>query len=452
MGDQAMRSAVQGTPSAFWAAEFGTKPKGWETVSVGELVALGILWVKSGFAQGGHNSQGRGVPHLRPFNVTTDGIISLDQVKSVSPPEPNSPYWVRPGDVIFNNTNSEELVGKTALFSLAGKFVLSNHMTILRVLDPSRLDARWLSFKMQLLWRLGIFQALCRRHVNQASVSLERLKGVELVLPSLSEQRAIAHVLSSEQRAREATVAAVAATRELKRSLMRHLFAYGPVPPDRTDDVQLKTVAIGRVPAHWSMTTLGSIARIGNGSTPKRDNPAYWTGGSIPWLNSGVVHQTRIAGAPDFVTDTALAECHLPRVPRGSVVVAITGQGKTLGTAAQVLFETTVNQHLAYLRFTDGSVLPAFVLAYLQTRYDDLRMQGSAGGGTKAAITCALLKKYPLPLPPLDEQHSIASALEALDGKLAAEQRVDAGLAGLFEALLRQVFTGQVRVRERLSP
>jgi type I restriction enzyme S subunit len=111
-----------------------------------------------------------------------------------------------------------------------------------------------------------MFRALCRRHVNQASVSLARLRSVRFPLPSFEEQRAIAHVLRTVQEAKEATEEVIAATRELKRSLMRYLFTYGPVPGDEAERVPLNETEIGPAPEHWDVHNLGDVVEKGGGS------------------------------------------------------------------------------------------------------------------------------------------------------------------------------------------
>ncbi|ADW21443.1 restriction modification system DNA specificity domain protein [Thermus scotoductus SA-01] len=202
--------------------EIGPIPAHWRVVRLGELVAKGILWMKNGFPQGKHNRTASGVPHLRPFNITDTGDITLSQVKYVPPPPEDSPYRVFPGDVIFNNTNSEELVGKTAYFDRNGTFVISNHMTLIRVLS-GEVNPYWLSKYLHWLWSKGVFRNLCRRHVNQASVSLERLKQVTLPLPPLPEQRAIAHVLRTVDRRIAAEEAYARALGDLFKSLLQEL-------------------------------------------------------------------------------------------------------------------------------------------------------------------------------------------------------------------------------------
>ncbi len=136
-------------------AEESQLPEGWGAAGIGELIDSGQLWVKNGYADGRFNIEGLGVPHLRTFNISDAGAIDLTQIKSVRPPSVDDPHWLHRSDVIFNNTNSEELVGKTALFDQAGDFVLSNHMTILRVLNRHCLEPSFLARALHRKWMTG---------------------------------------------------------------------------------------------------------------------------------------------------------------------------------------------------------------------------------------------------------------------------------------------------------
>ena len=107
---------------------------------------------------------------------------------------------------------------------------------------------------------------------------------------------------------------------------------------------------LGDIPKHWDIKPVKFVARIGNGSTPSRDNPNYWEEGDYPWLNSSVVNQETITEAEEFVTTLALRECHLPKITPPAVLIGITGQGRTRGMASTLLFEATINQHVAYLK------------------------------------------------------------------------------------------------------
>ena len=160
-------------------------PERWELASLGDIAQD----IQTGFACSARDEEG--LPHLRPNNVGTDGKLNLNLVKRV-PFEAGdlSRYDLKPGDVLFNNTNSQELVGKTAIFDLEGTYSFSNHLTRIRV-RPGLLIPEWLSFWFQHLWRTHYFERICNRWIGQAGINTEKLSGVEVPIPPLDEQRRI---------------------------------------------------------------------------------------------------------------------------------------------------------------------------------------------------------------------------------------------------------------------
>lgn len=161
----------------------------WPVVRLGSL----LIDVQPGFASGRHNSDGDGVPQLRPMNVNTDGRIDRNKLLYVPFDPSKVSYRLRPGDILFNNTNSPELVGKTALFQETDAPAFSNHMTRLRV-DTSQADPLYIALRLHLAWRQGWFQNHCNNHVSQASISREVLQSFEIDLPPLEIQHEISHL------------------------------------------------------------------------------------------------------------------------------------------------------------------------------------------------------------------------------------------------------------------
>jgi type I restriction enzyme S subunit len=209
-----------------------------------------------------------------------------------------------------------------------------------------------------------------------------------------------------------------------------------------------KDTDIGRLPGCWSLVSLGSLGKIGNGSTPKKTVAAYWSGGTLPWLNSAKVYDREIDTADQFASDVALAECHLPRLKPGAVLMAITGQGKTLGHCAVLRIEASVSQHVAYLQTDTTKANPSFLRGYLETQYDALRQVAAGGGSTKGALTCAYLRDLKVPLPSIEEQDEIVTILDALDRKIDLHRRKRAILEDLFKTLLHKLMTGEIAVSD----
>ena len=279
--------------------------------------------------------------------------------------------------------------------------------------------------------------------VQHPRTSWTHIANFELPDFDRDEQTTIGNLLWQVHGAITANEKAIEAGTELKRAAMRELFTRG-----LRGEAQRET-EIGSVPESWDVVPLGSLGRVGNGSTPKKSIREYWEGGDFPWLTSAKVYDRDIVAADQFVTATALRECHLPQVEPGAIVIAITGQGKTLGHCAVLRMRATINQHIAYVTTDLDRADPSFVRGYVETKYDYLRQVGSGGGSTKGALTCAFLRELPIPLPPtLDEQREIVAILDAIDRKVDLHRKKRAVLDELFKALLHKLMTGKIRVAD----
>ncbi|NMD15582.1 MAG: hypothetical protein GYA75_02125, partial [Bacteroidales bacterium] len=97
------------------------------------------------------------------------------------------------------------------------------------------------------------------------------LREQKIPLPPLAEQQKIAAVLSAVQEAKEKTEAVIAATKALKKSMMKHLFTYGPVSPEEVENIQLKETEIGPVPEDWEVVKLGEVVEKVKQKDPRKD-------------------------------------------------------------------------------------------------------------------------------------------------------------------------------------
>jgi len=177
----------------------------WPKVKLGEVT----LEIKSGFACGTSDDNSAGVPHFRPMNISTDGLFVWVGTKYISEDffADKSDYLLRAGDVLFNNTNSKELVGKTCLVDREIRAGYSNHLTRIR-LDLSRMMPQLLALLLHEKWRKGEFLNLCNKWIGQAGVNNTLLAVVEISLPPIDIQREIVVELEAER-------ALVEANREL---------------------------------------------------------------------------------------------------------------------------------------------------------------------------------------------------------------------------------------------
>jgi len=131
-------------------------------------------------------------------------------------------FQLRKGDVLFNRTNSIDLVGKTALFDLDGDYVFSSYLIRLEV-AKNRLMSEFLNFYMNWDKTQQRLKGLASRGVSQSNISATKLKGLSIALPPPSEQREIARIFQAVDRKIEAEENRKAALEALFKTLLHHL-------------------------------------------------------------------------------------------------------------------------------------------------------------------------------------------------------------------------------------
>ena len=276
----------------------------------------------------------------------------------------------------------------------------------------------------------------------------------DVLVPPIPQQRTIADYLNRETARIDDLVAEkerlLRLLAEKRRALITRAITRGldPNVPLRDSGISW----LGEIPAHWETWKVGHLAEVGNGATPSRSNAAYWSEGKIPWLNSSVVNRSEVTCADQFVTELAAQECHLSLVKRGSVLVAITGQGKTRGRAAVLSFDATINQHLAFIYPKQSHLLPWFLKWTLFAAYDFLRSISDDAGGTKGALTCEEVANLRMPVPPVGEQAvilaNIATSIERLDSLQAVAKNTISLIKERRSALISAAVTDQIDMEQ----
>ena len=228
------------------------------------------------------------------------------------------------------------------------------------------------------------------------------LKDFEFPLPPLDEQKRIAEILWAADAAIEKYLATSNSLQQLRNSIWENIFRSADTP--------------------WS--TIDTIARVGNGTTPSRKNNDFWEGGTVPWLSSGKIHDRIIQSADEYITPAALKKAKSSHFPTGSVLVAMIGQGKTRGTAAFLGIDACINQNMAAIvpsEKSDGK----YIFYCLDQMYEKLR--NWSHGSNQGALNCGLVAKFQIPLPPTKNRAELGEISNQIETEIVrAANHVDA--------------------------
>ena len=129
---------------------------------------------------------------------------------------------VRKGDVLFNRTNSIELVGKTAVFDLSEDMVIAGY--IIRVRLNERLLPEILSQYMNLEALKDILRSMAKGAVNQANINAQELQSIKVYVPGMELQKQFIEIKEQIDKSKVAVQKALDETQMLFDSLMQEYF------------------------------------------------------------------------------------------------------------------------------------------------------------------------------------------------------------------------------------
>lgn len=165
---------------------FGSYPaneKGWEIGTIRDLVSE-VRYGSSRKASDGESGQ---YPYLRMNNITYSGELDLTDIKTIDVPENELPKCtVRKGDVLFNRTNSKELVGKTCVYNRDEMMVLAGFVVRIRV--NKRILPEVLSCFLNTDFSKQMLLRMCKTAIGQANINAQELQDIGIYIPPIERQ------------------------------------------------------------------------------------------------------------------------------------------------------------------------------------------------------------------------------------------------------------------------
>lgn len=196
------------------------------------------------------------------------------------------------------------------------------------------------------------------------------------------------------------------------------------------------------LPDNWIWIKADSAAKWGSGGTPSRKNSEFYNG-CIPWIKTGELRDNTIFDTEEKLTDLGLKKSSAKLFPADSVAIAM--YGATIGRLGILGVEASTNQACA-VGIPNKTTTKDFLFYYFLSQKNKLIEMGK--GGAQPNISQTLIKEYPYPLPPLNEQKRLIKKIESLLSKVDKAKQLIEEAKDSFElrraAILDKAFRGEL--------
>lgn len=196
---------------------YPANPKGWETGTIRDVVSDVRYGSSRPAVDGGK------YPYLRMNNITYGGELDLSDTKRIDIPDNElDKCTVRRGDVLFNRTNSKELVGKTCVYNRDDMMVLAGF--VIRVRVSERILPEFLSEFLNTEFSKQMLLAMCKAAIGQANINAQEMQNIGLYLPPIELQRKFVQFKEQTDKSKVAVQKSLDEAQLLFESLMQKYF------------------------------------------------------------------------------------------------------------------------------------------------------------------------------------------------------------------------------------
>lgn len=370
--------------------------------------------------------EGDEVKVLRTTNFTNSGVLNISNVvsRNISQKKVDQKKLLK-GDIIIEKSGGSptQPVGRVVFFDEDGVYLCNNFTSILRP-KKDKAFPKYLHYLLFASHKFGVTSLFQNKTTGIINLQLPRyVDKLQIPLPPLKTQQHIAAILDDATALRDKTTKLLEEYDLLAQSIFLEMFG-DPINPD----------------SEFNRTSLKEITNISSGSTPSRQDENNFNG-NIPWVKTGEVNSTVIIDTQEKISELGLKNSSCKLYEKGSIIIAMYGQGKTRGQVGMLGIPATTNQACAVLS-PSKKMNFIYLYEYLKLVYDDLRSLGR--GGNQPNLNAGLLKNYKVLNPPIPLQTQFAEkiALNEQQKDLAKQELQES--EDLFNCLLQKAFKGEL--------
>ena len=397
-----------------------------------------LIDVQNGYAFKSDDLKTIGIPIIKIKNIQPPNISIEDADRyphEIS--ERLKQFVVKKKDILISMTGSHvsqisSAVGKVGRYRFDKPSLLNQRVGKLYSKDENVLNNDFLYYyiaRPEIQFELATNAG---GSANQANISPQDIKELDIEIPDLPTQTHIAAILSALDDKIELNRRTNETLEKIAETLFKKFFVEG--------------INEENLPEGWRMGKLGEMYKTTSGGTPSRTNIEYYENGTICWIKSKELEGTFILNTEEKITDNALKKSSAKLLPVNSVLVAM--YGATVGELAVTSIEATCNQAICAILPNDTYPY-SYIYQFLRLNKEELI--NMATGSAQQNISQLTIQNFELVIPPIGLINDYHKVVNDILKQIECNLKANNSLTKIRDSLLPKLMLGKIEVNERIQ-